>query len=89
MINRHQFQQSAKKFRGGRITLAEFTEMVFAESKDESASPAADESSDEKRALGREMGLHLRVRPSEAHKGDFGRVLAIGGSAGMLSLIHI
>ncbi len=45
--------------------------------------------SEPSRGLSREMGLHLRVRPSEAHKGDFGRVLAIGGSAGMSGAISL
>ena len=116
MINRHQFQQAAKKFRGGRITLADFTEQVFnespgntvpeaglADSAVENAQPSnqlqatvqvapstSDSPSEEvARALSREMGLHLRVRPSEAHKGDFGRVLAIGGSAGMSGAISL
>ena len=111
MINRHQFQQAAKKFRGGRITLADFTETVFKESQDNPASQAdglanenaqgnpqtaqlqasvqVSQGNELSRALSREMGLHLRVRPSEAHKGDFGRVLAIGGSAGMSGAISL
>ena len=110
MINRHQFQMAAKKFRGGRITLADFTKLVYQENQNGSSSAAgkstkgntlqaavqvqensSQRASSEKLtpALGREMGLHLRVRPSQAHKGDFGRVLAIGGSAGMSGAISL
>ena len=94
MINRHQFQMAAKKFRGGRITLADFTQMVYdgqeslgsASVTTKSAGSAVEPSGGE---LSREMGLHLRIRPSDAHKGDFGRVLAIGGSAGMSGAISL
>ena len=92
MINAHDFQQAAKKFRGGRITLAEFTDLVFAgessrgSKKSSKLSPAPAKQSG---ALGHQMGLYLKSRPSDSHKGDFGRVLAIGGSQGMSGAIGL
>ncbi len=74
MINRHDFQQVARHFRAGRISLSEFTDRVFdprTPMADSEASPPKDST------------IAMPVRPVDAHKGDFGRVLAIGGSAMM------
>lgn len=74
--------------------MADFTEMVFkdipgAQDSDGNQAGKTVDSSDVSRGLSREMGLHLRIRPSESHKGDFGRVLAIGGSEGMSGAISL
>lgn len=74
MINRDEFKEYANRFRTGRIDLNEFMAAVFTDSEYE---PSDD-------SLESEL-IHLRlpVRPENSHKGDFGRVLLIGGSAEM------
>ncbi len=98
MINPHDFQQAAKKFRGGRITLAQFTDLVFqrgagggqpSKTAVPNAAPPSVAEPVAKGKLGLTMGLSLRDRPREAHKGDFGRILAIGGSVGMAGAISL
>ncbi len=82
MMNRHEFQQSAKKFRAGRITLEEFSELVFSEtpgSGEQLASPIET----------KEVHSPLPDRPANSHKGDCGRVLAIGGSDSMAGAISL
>ena len=93
MINSHQFKDAAKKFRAGRITLAEFTDLVI----DSKPTPKPNESAsankpkpvsgsgDDVQALIR----RLHDRPADSHKGDFGRVLAVGGSEGMAGAISL
>ena len=80
MINRHEFQKFAKQFRSGRISLSEFTAAMFPDNDKEISEESFDN----------EM-IHLRmpVRPSNSHKGDFGRVLFIGGSAEMPGAIAL
>ena len=71
-MNRHQFQQAAKHFRAGRLTLENFTSQVFATDRDTKESGRAKTAVD-----------GLPSRDPKAHKGDFGRILVVGGSAGM------
>ncbi len=80
MNNRHEFQVLAKKFRGGRISLAEFTDSVF---------PTAETPHHDTGLDNRPVDLRLPVRPENSHKGDFGRVLLIGGSAEMPGAIAL
>ena len=92
MINSHQFQQVAKQFRAGRISLKEFTDLVICDSpatksNEEPGKPpssVADEHCSAPEKLAR-----LPQRPIAAHKGDFGRVLVIGGSSGMAGAVSL
>lgn len=80
MLNRHEFQQLAKKFRGGRMSLSDFTDALFPVTEPTNhESPFDDES----------IHLRLPVRPENSHKGDFGRVLLVGGSADMPGAIAL
>lgn len=87
MINSHQFREAAKKFRAGRISLSEFNDYVF-ESK-------AMRKPNEQMGDGQSptdlaaLRKRLNTRPENCHKGDFGRVLAIGGSDGMSGAISL
>lgn len=69
-MNRNKFQYAAKQFRAGKISLDEFTDQVL------SSEGSASESFEKKT-------FAIPKRPENAHKGDFGRVLVIGGSTGM------
>ena len=73
-MNRHQFEKAAKQFRAGRITLEQFSGQMFAGSSTSDSTKKQDQSSD---------GAPLPSRADEAHKGDFGRVLVVGGSRDM------
>ena len=74
-MNTHEFQQIAKRFRAGKISLRELTDQVFASTTDEP------ESSDD--AWIRGLVKKLNERQVDSHKGDFGRVLIVAGSPGM------
>jgi NAD(P)H-hydrate epimerase len=105
MINAHEFQQAAKKFRAGRITLSDFTALVFdgeparkpteggKSSRMESKSDTAPGTNVEPGAVAK-VNLIKRLAPlpsrlPQSHKGNFGRVLAIGGSEGMAGAISL
>jgi len=87
VMNRHQFQQHARHFRSGKISLNQLTELVFGDAKE--MEPIFEplrsvETADVVAALAGEVLVpELKARPDDAHKGDFGRVLVIGGSRGM------
>jgi NAD(P)H-hydrate epimerase len=70
---RHRFQDAARRFRAGRLSLAEFTDAFF---------PVADARAAESNALGEPLPK-LPARPVDCHKGDFGHVLVIAGSRSM------
>ncbi len=102
MINSHDFQQAAKQFRAGRISLKEFTDLVMTGSEirkpnEEPKNKSGVKKSEGKKSLHQaaEVGgesaklKQISKRPFEAHKGDFGRVLAIGGSEGMAGAIAL
>ena len=74
MIHRHDFQQAARHFRSGRISLNEFTDKVFG--------PAAGRSVEQREYV-------FPRRAVDAHKGEFGRVLMVGGSVGMSGAIAL
>ena len=71
MINKHEFQQAAKAFRAGRLSLEQFTRKLFDSATRQPASPT------------------FSARPRDAHKGDFGKLLLIGGSRGMEGAISL
>lgn len=70
-MNRHRFQQAARQFRAGKLSLDEFTSRVFPQP--ESAAPSADPA----------RLPALPVRRAESHKHDYGHVAVIAGSRGM------
>jgi NAD(P)H-hydrate epimerase len=87
-MKRHQFQQHARHFRSGRVSLNELTEFVFGDSKEVAAvvSPVSSAPDEEVivASVASDVSIpQLRPRPVDAHKGNFGHVLAIGGSRGM------
>ncbi|MFK7765652.1 MAG: NAD(P)H-hydrate dehydratase [Mariniblastus sp.] len=86
MINPHQFQQAAKQFRSGRISLKEFTDLVITgeQIRKPNEQPAVKKAP--KHLVNKP---ELPKRPVESHKGDFGRVVAIGGSASMAGAISL
>jgi NAD(P)H-hydrate epimerase len=71
----HDFQQAARQFRAGKISLNEFTERVF---------PARPVAGGARQGPGIGSSLQrLLQRPADSHKGDYGRVLIVAGSPGM------
>ena len=91
MINPHEFQSAAKQFRAGRISLKDFTDLVC--SGEKAAQPndqtIAAEASAKQTAAQSLKKAQLPKRPVNSHKGDFGRVVAIGGSATMAGAISL
>lgn len=83
-MNRHQFEQTAKKFRAGRITLDKFADLVFNKEDAKSSKTSTAESPPPS-----EFASPLPFRKKDSHKGDFGRVLTIGGSRGMAGAISL
>lgn len=81
-MNRHQFEQAAKHFRAGRLTLTDFSAQVFPEQHPNVKKQDETASSDHACAP-------LPSRKIDAHKGDFGRVLLIGGSQTMPGAIGL
>lgn len=95
MINSHQFQQAAKQFRAGRISLKEFTDLVIHDQparKPNEASASSTGSEAESPGQVAQAALEptkILPRAAESHKGDFGRVLTIGGSSEMAGAIGL
>ena len=73
-MNRHDFQLAVRQFRSGRISLNELTEQMYPEPKQ-----TPDDSEP----------FSLPRRKPDSHKGDYGRVLLIGGSRGMAGSISL
>jgi NAD(P)H-hydrate epimerase len=86
MINSHDFQQAAKQFRAGRISLKEFTDLVMSGAETRKPNEQAKTGSTKQTTASL---TKIAKRPIEAHKGDFGRVLAIGGSEGMAGAVSL
>lgn len=83
-MKRHQFQQHARHFRSGRISLNQLTDLVFGEAKELQPVVENSEPPELVASLANEVAIpQLKPRPVDAHKGNFGRVLVIGGSSGM------
>ncbi len=80
MINRNEFQAVAKRFRGGRISLSDFTSTVFDSMEKIGESKLQSELA---------PAIEFPRRADNAHKGDCGRVLLIGGSATMPGAIAL
>lgn len=80
-MNRNEFQQAAKKFRAGRLTLEDFANRVFDQQPDTDQDPKNQD---------RPANVApLPSRPLNAHKGDFGRILVLGGSDSMSGAIKL
>ncbi len=77
-MNRHEFQQVAKKFRAGKISLTEFTLQVLP--REGPLGPDFDRTSATSIA---HNSVRIPSRSPDCHKGDLGHVLIIGGSLGM------
>lgn len=80
MIDRNEFQKIAKHFRAGKLSLSDFTDAVLPIGGTVDDVAAFDEQS---------IDLRLPVRPANSHKGDFGRILLIGGSVEMPGAIAL
>ena len=81
MNNRNEFQKQAKKFRSGGISLSDFTESVFAQ--------GAAKGTKRQHINEGAIDFRLPVRPENSHKGDFGRIVLIGGSETMPGAIAL
>ena len=77
MNNRNEFQKLAKRFRSGGLSLSEFTDSVFAEKNTRNHINDG------------VVDFRLPVRPANSHKGDFGRLLFVGGSESMPGAIAL
>lgn len=88
MINSHQFQQAAKQFRAGRISLKEFTDLVISGQATRKPNEGASAKKETQSAAGGGVSA-VFARDAETHKGDYGRVLAIGGASGMAGAIAL
>ena len=84
-MNRHEFQQQVRHFRAGKISLDQLTDRVFAGANQLGSAPVFTEAMEAVVATLADQGElpALKLRPVDAHKGSFGRVLLIGGSRGM------
>lgn len=82
-MNKHEFQQAVKKFRAGRITIEQLTELVYPNGEGETGATSSVQ------ATSKPLVATLPPRAADAHKGNFGRVLVIGGSCGMSGAIRL
>ena len=78
MLNQHDFQNAARQFRAGRISLNQFTDRVFGKEKVVALPNETLSKKNPSKSSG-PAKFAMPVRPVDAHKGDFGRVLLIGG----------
>lgn len=93
-MNRHQFEQHARHFRAGRISLNQLIDLVYGDGKQIAvvADTAKQESDGEVvvASVANEVPVPaLKPRPVDAHKGNFGRVLLIGGSRSMAGAVSL
>ena len=72
-MKQHEFQFAAKQFRAGKLSIKDFTDLVFDRSETDKS----------KRVSLQEQLADLCSRQPDSHKGDYGRVLVVGGSPGM------
>ncbi|QEG23778.1 NAD(P)H-hydrate dehydratase [Mariniblastus fucicola] len=89
-MKRHQFEQHARHFRSGRISLNQLIDLVFGDGKEVVVLETLSEDDIVVASVASEVGIPaLKPRPDDAHKGDFGRVLLVGGSRGMAGAISL
>lgn len=93
-MKRHQFEQHARHFRAGQISLNQLIDFVYGDGKEievVGAVPLADVSQEVVAAsIANEVSIPaMALRPTDAHKGDFGRVLLIGGSRSMAGAVSL
>lgn len=94
MINSHQFKEAAKKFRAGRISLSEFTDLIYDDvplrKPNEAPSTATPDSREDTSPAALEaLRVQLCHRPRDVHKAQLGRLLVVGGSQGMSGAIAL
>ncbi len=90
IMNRHQFEQHARHFRSGRISLNQLVEMVFANGKEIAVLEGVPKQTPQAPQVGTEFAVpHLKPRSSDSHKGNFGKVLFVGGSQSMPGAISL
>jgi len=84
-MNQNEFQRIAKQFRAGKLSLQELTRQVLGHShQNQTRSDEIDDGTDGQSPFDPEVALkELSERKQDSHKGDFGRVLVIGGCRGM------
>ena len=92
-MKRHQFEQHARHFRAGRISLNQLIDFVYGNAKEIAVVGAEPVDDILVAAVASEpTGVAippLKPRPADAHKGDFGRALLIGGSRGMAGAVSL
>ncbi len=78
---RHEFQDAARTFRAGKLSLAEFVDRFFPDTPPAEATVQTGDT---------DLGFaRLKPRAADCHKGDFGHVLLVGGSATMPGAIAL
>ncbi len=89
-MKRHKFEQHARHFRSGQLSLNQLIELVFEDGKEIAIVGTKREDEIVMATAANEVPVPaLKPRPVDAHKGDFGRVLLIGGSQGMAGAISL
>ena len=93
-MKRHQFEQHARHFRSGRISLNQLIALVYGDGKQIAvvADSVKERGAEEVvvASVANEISIPaLKPRPVDAHKGDFGRVLLIGGSRSMAGAVSL
>ena len=89
-MKRHQFEQHARHFRSGRISLNQLIDFVYGDAKEVAVVDARLDDDVVTASVANEVSVPgLKPRPVDAHKGDFGRVLFVGGSLGMAGAISL
>lgn len=88
-MKRHQFEQHARHFRSGTISLNQLIDMVYGSGKEIAVIPPS-EAPVAVQVAGESYPFpKLKRRPTDAHKGDFGSILLVGGCRGMAGAISL
>ncbi len=89
-MKRQQFEQHARHFRSGRISLNQLIDLVYGDANELAVVGASAEDEVVTATIANEVPVPaLKPRPVDVHKGDFGRVLLVGGSEGMAGSISL
>ena len=93
-MKRRQFEQHARDFRAGQIDLNQLIDFVYRDGEEIAIVPSAPAVNVTAKAASASDAKDVSVpalnpRPVDAHKGDFGRVLLIGGSRSMAGAISL